>query len=282
MKRQKRRMAMAIMVGMLLGVPAVFAQGPPRHHGPGGDFMGPRGMNGGKLVPGAPYTATAVSQSTQTLTDGNRILHSTTGTVYRDSQGRTRREETVNGFRPGSSASGPHQVIFISDPVAGFNYVLDPTAHTVRKMAIRAWHGKGTGTGSGSGDGTEPATSAPAPRPPRDGAGPNAVKEALGKQTLAGVDADGTRTTFTINAGQAGNDLPIKIVSEKWVSSDLQVVVMSKFSDPRHGDTTYQLTNINRGEPAQSLFQVPADYTVQEGAPPRFGAGGKAKPAASN
>jgi hypothetical protein len=282
MKRQKRRMAMAIMVGMLLGVPAVFAQGPPRHHGPGGDFMGPRGMNGGKLVTGAPYTATAVSQSTQTLTDGNRILHSTTGTVYRDSQGRTRREETVNGFRPGSSASGPHQVIFISDPVAGFNYVLDPTAHTVRKMAIRAWHGKGTGTGSGSGDGTEPATSAPAPRPPRDGAGPNAVKEALGKQTLAGVDADGTRTTFTINAGQAGNDLPIKIVSEKWVSSDLQVVVMSKFSDPRHGDTTYQLTNINRGEPAQSLFQVPADYTVQEGAPHGFGAGGRAKPAASN
>jgi hypothetical protein len=282
MKRQKRRMAMAIMVGMLLGVPAVFAQGPPRHHGPGGDFMGPRGMNGGRVVTGAPYTATAVSQSTQTLTDGNRIVHSTTATVYRDSQGRTRREETVNGFRPGSSASGPHQIIFISDPVAGFNYVLDPTAHTARKMALRSWHGKGTGTGSGSGDGTEPATSARAPRPPRDGAGPNAVKESLGKQTLAGVDADGTRTTFTINAGQAGNDLPIKITSEKWVSSDLQVVVMSKFGDPRHGDTTYQLTNINRGEPAQSLFQVPADYTVQEGAPHGFGAGGRAKPAASN
>ena len=291
MKRQKRRMAMAIMAGMLLGVPAAFAQGPPRHHGPGGDFMGPRGMTGGKVVTGAPYTATAVSQSTQTLTDGNRIVHSTTATVYRDSQGRTRREETVNGFGPDSSASGPHQVIFISDPVAGFNYVLDPTTHTARKMTIRSWHGKGAGAGSGSGSGTGSgsssdetgaATSARAARGPRDSARSNATKEALGKQTLAGVDADGTRTTFTIAAGQAGNDLPIKIVNEKWVSSDLQVVVMSKFSDPRHGDTTYQLTNINRGEPAQSLFQVPADYTVQEGAPPRFGAGGRAKPAASN
>jgi hypothetical protein len=283
MKRQKRRMAMAIMVGMLLGVPAAFAQGPPRHHGPGDDFMGPRGMNGRKVVTGAPYTATAVSQSAQTLTDGNRIVHSTTATVYRDSQGRTRREETMNGFGPGSSASGPHQVIFISDPVAGFNYVLDPTAHTARKMAIRSWHEKGAGTGSGSGsDTTSASTSRHAARGSLDSVDSNVTTETLGKQTLAGVDADGTRKTFTINAGQAGNDLPIKIVSEKWVSSDLQVVVMSKFSDPRHGDTTYQLTNINRGEPAQSLFQVPADYTVQEGAPPRFGAGGRAKPAASN
>jgi hypothetical protein len=234
---------------------------------------------GGRVVTGAPYTGTAVSQSTQTLADGNRIVHSTTATVSRDSQGRTRREETVSRFGPGSSASEPHQIIFISDPVAGFNYILNPTAHTARKMPIRTWNRKGAGAGSGSGsDGTGSATSSRTPRGPRDSVRPNATKESLGKQTLAGVDAEGTRMTFTIAAGQAGNDLPINIVSERWVSSDLQVVVMSRFSDPRHGDTTYQLTNINRGEPAQSLFQVPADYTLQEGPPPRFGAGGRVKP----
>jgi len=236
---------------------------------------------GGKVVTGAPYSATAVSQSTQTLTDGNRVVHSTSATVYRDSQGRTRREETVNRFGPASSTSDSHQVIFISDPVAGFNYVLDPTAHTARKMAIHSWHGKGSGTGEGSGTGAgsgSDGASARGARGQRFNPNSNAAKETLGKQTFGGVDADGTRTTFTIAAGQAGNDLPMNIVSERWVSSDLQVVVMSKFSDPRHGDTTYQLTNINRGEPAASLFQVPADYTVQDGPAPRFG-GRRPRPA---
>ena len=38
---------------------------------------------------------------------------------------------------------------------------------------------------------------------------------------------------------------------------------MSKRSDPRMGTTTFQLTNIQKQEPDASLFQVPADYTVQ-------------------
>src|SRR5262249_10786054 len=133
-----------------------------------------------------------VSQSTQTLADGNRIVHSTTATVCRDSQGRTRREETVNRFGPGSSAGSQHQVIFISDPVAGFNLVLDPTANTARKTAIRSWHGKGSGTGAGSGSGTgsgsgSDGTSAASPRGPRgqrDSSRSNATKETLGRQAF--------------------------------------------------------------------------------------------------
>jgi protein TonB len=39
---------------------------------------------------------------------------------------------------------------------------------------------------------------------------------------------------------------------------------MTKHSDPRFGETTYRLTNINRSEPARELFEVPADYTVKE------------------
>jgi len=230
-------------------------------------------FGGGKVVKGAPYTATASSQATQTLADGNRIVHSSTATVYRDSEGRTRREETVNGFGPGGSGDGPRQMIFINDPVAGFSYVLDPTAHTARKMAIHTWAGKGTGSGRGSDDSSGTAATSARPRRgdgQRDIARPSPTREDLGKQSIDGVDADGSRTTFTIDAGKAGNDLPIKVVNERWVSSDLQVVVMSKFSDPRHGDTIYQLSNITRGEPAQSLFQVPSDYTVQEG-PSHFG-----------
>ena len=41
-------------------------------------------------------------------------------------------------------------------------------------------------------------------------------------------------------------------------------MVMSRYIDPRVGETLYKLTEIQHGEPSYSLFQVPADYTVQE------------------
>jgi len=93
----------------------------------------------------------------------------------------------------------------------------------------------------------------------------NAQKESLGKQLMEGIQVEGTRSTLTIEAGKIGNDLPIQIVSERWYSPELQVVVMSKHSDPRVGDTVYRLTNINRSEPAHSLFEIPADYKIDQG-----------------
>jgi len=89
------------------------------------------------------------------------------------------------------------------------------------------------------------------------------VKDQLGKQIIEGVEAEGTRTTVTIPAGEIGNERPIEIVSERWYSPELQLVVMTRHSDPRFGETTYKLTNINRTEPAKTLFEVPADYTIK-------------------
>src|SRR5207245_11365069 len=79
------------------------------------------------------------------------------------------------------------------------------------------------------------------------------------------VDAEGARTSVTIPAGQSGNDQAINIVNERWYSPELQTVVMSRRSDPRFGETIYRLTNIDRSEPAKSLFEVPADYTIKAG-----------------
>src|SRR5688500_16691815 len=64
-----------------------------------------------QLVKGAPYTAEVVTESVQTLADGNRIVRKTTGRVYRDSQGRTRRED--------DREPGTVRMISITDPVAG-------------------------------------------------------------------------------------------------------------------------------------------------------------------
>src|SRR5579872_7151274 len=47
----------------------------------------------GGLVKNAPYSAQAVTETTQRLVDGNRIARKTTASLYRDSEGRTRREE---------------------------------------------------------------------------------------------------------------------------------------------------------------------------------------------
>jgi hypothetical protein len=89
--------------------------------------------------------------------------------------------------------------------------------------------------------------------------------EDLGKQTIEGVVCEGKRTVATVPAGEIGNERPIETVSERWYSPELQVVVMSKHSDPRSGEHTYRLQNIVRSEPSPTLFQVPSDYTVKEG-----------------
>ena len=55
-------------------------------------------------------------------------------------------------------------------------------------------------------------------------------------------------------------------MTEKWYSTDLQAAVMIKRTDPRTGgESVFQLTNIQKQEPAATLFQVPADYTVKTG-----------------
>ena len=90
-------------------------------------------------------------------------------------------------------------------------------------------------------------------------------KESLGKQTIEGVECEGTRNVMTIPAGEMGNELPINVVTETWYSPELQVTVLRKFNDPRYGEDIYRLTNINRAEPAKELFEVPSDYTLKEG-----------------
>jgi hypothetical protein len=95
-------------------------------------------------------------------------------------------------------------------------------------------------------------------------AGGNTTREDLGQQVIEGVLATGTRSTTVIEAGTIGNERPIRIVSEQWFSPDLKVLVLTKHSDPRSGETTYRLANVVLAEPARSLFEVPADYTLKD------------------
>ena len=263
---------------------------------------------GGKVVKGAPYSGEAVTETVQTLSDGNRIVNRMTSPVYRDSEGRTRREQSLKGLGIFGAGEEGFQTVFINDPVAGVTYSLDSHTKTALKSVpftfelqkkldkagavVSAIEGQrfefkvehGT-----AGDGKMIVTSPlgeGAKLPPhaeldqlraeaggagtfilrtKQGSNASEVKEQLGKQTIEGVEAEGTRTTVTIPAGEIGNERPIEIVSERWYSPELQLVVMTRHSDPRFGETTYKLTNINRAEPAKSLFEVPSDYTIKEG-----------------
>ena len=87
-------------------------------------------------------------------------------------------------------------------------------------------------------------------------------KEDLGTQNIEGVDAEGTRTTTIIPADAIGNERPIEIVYERWYSKELKTIVFSRHFDPRFGEQTYRLTNINRSEPDPSLFEVPSGSRI--------------------
>jgi hypothetical protein len=230
-------------------------------------------MNPGAVVKAAPYSATMVNESVQTLADGNRIVQSTTGAMARDSQGRTRQTMPLPAIGNLSAANAP-QLVFIQDPVAQTSYQLNLTDKTAHKMSLPAGlpplpemttavHAVSTQVFSAAGAGPGPRA-AMMIRAQGAEAG-EAHTEDLGTQTMQGVPVHGVRTTRTIAAGQIGNDKPIDILTEVWTSPDLQTIVYSKRSDPRMGEQTFSLTNIVRGDPDPSLFTVPTDFKVQDG-----------------
>ncbi len=263
------------LIAVLASCAAVYAQiGGPPHGAPGlhGEF-GPGGfgfgMHPGKVVTGAPYSATATNVFTESLAGGNTINRTTTAQVARDSSGRTFEQQTISSGPLGQN--GPATITFLFDPVGGYSYVLNPNTKIATRRAIKTSPAGSTSQLRGNA-----ALGAPRLRP---GGGPmaaNRVETDLGTQVMNGVTVQGKSITRTIPAGAIGNAQPIVSTSEAWYSQDLQVPVYGKYSDPRGGQSVYSLTNIQRSEPAASLFQVPSDYTIQDapsGRGPRGGRG---------
>ena len=227
----------------------------------------------GKVVKGAPYSADIETESVQTLGDGNRIVHRSTGRVYRDAEGRVRREEK----------NGSNETITITDPVANKSFTLEPATRTASqtlrfgfysfyldglqmspgRFEYGYWPTPGVVISRGmQNDYTTALGRGARGSRTRDGRD-EFVEEQLPNRTIEGVVASGIRKTTTIPQGAIGNEQPIKTVSEEWTSVDLQVLVLTDVNDPRTGRTTYRLTNINRGDPDPALFKVPADYTIR-------------------
>jgi hypothetical protein len=226
------------------------------------------------VVKGAPYSATITNESVQTLADGTHIVQSSDGSAARDSQGRTRQDAPLPMIGGLAASDAPH-LVMIQDPVANVGYTLNLTDKTAWKHMMPAGQPSMAGGAVGTRtmvlrtDTAVAGAAVPPPGPPMvwskhmiaEDAG-EVTTENLAPQTMEGVQVTGVRTTQTIAAGKIGNDRPINIVTEVWTSPELKTIVLSKRNDPRSGEQTFKLTNIQRGEPDASLFAVPSDFKI--------------------
>jgi hypothetical protein len=225
----------------------------------------------------------------QVLADGNRITRSVTTKMFRDNEGRFRREGTGGGASTIVAGGtylpmlGFSDTISIYDPVEKVRYMLNPSSKTARRFGNLSSFTEGAVIVNGlpmseavkAQIETKPiaASKLDALNAQKaqvvvlgnaaafSGAGKS---ESLGTKTFEGVEAEGTRTVTTISAGAIGNEKPIEIIYERWHSKELDLIVYSRHYDPRFGEQIYRLTNINRGEQDRSLFTVPSDYKMLE------------------
>jgi hypothetical protein len=265
-------------------------------------------LRAGKLVKNAPYSAEAISERQQNLSDGNQIVNLTNSASYRDSAGRTRNEMR--------DRKGELRMVTIHDPVEKVTYLLRPRDKSATRIAIDPQVSRAAGDAARARieqlrkEGKLPEIKVDgekvivkrververgdvevhrdvrvriAPALPEGG---RAMREMglplvagamgdakwsskastrdLGARDINGVKAEGKQRSYEIPAGEVGNRNPIVVTTETWYSPELQMVLYSKHSDPRHGDIIYRLENLKREEPAASLFTIPSDYTVKD------------------
>jgi hypothetical protein len=244
-----------------------------------------------RVVKGAPYSLEATIETAQALSDGNRIVHRQTVRLFRDAEGRTRREETLSAIGPWAASGTPPTIVTIQDPVSGVTYSLDPQKKIATKLPsglpsktvrVSGFHADGGISTNNPSEGAVPNVGFAAVAGSFEAAGggdgfvtvqngvpvqsvpPEETSESLGKETITGVPGDGIRTSTTIPANAIGNERAIEIITERWYSPELQIVLRSKQTDPRFGETTYDVTKLDRGKPPRTLFEVPSDYQLRD------------------
>ncbi len=242
-----------------------------------------------EVVKGAPVAARISTRTVQQLYDGNRIVHEDVTQLYRDSEGRVRREN------PGPGGASRHQMVSLSDPTTGNNFTLDIGAKTAFKTpsfpGLVQFGGGAVSVGRvGSGPdiiNAEPVVGDSSGETITIGqrvsalpvalsrtlntttavfGGPGARTEVepLGQNTINGIRVEGTLRTTTYPAGALGNEQPIVVEKRTWIAPELRMMVRSEEEDPRFGTITYEAEILSTAEPDESLFVVPADFKLIE------------------
>jgi hypothetical protein len=231
---------------------------------PGGVVIGFQGNL--EVVKNQPYKAQVTTETTRTLSDGSHITQNSTAMVARDSEGRTVRTEKLG--------TGP-TITSIFDPVAEkhIDYISDKKVAHVLPLPSPSGSSSGepvaigggfSGFAAGPGGSTVGFFAKDRAFLSQPGSKVNTTKQSLGTRTIDGIEVTGTHSTSTIPAGEIGNEKDLTTTREEWYSPVLKLVVQSTQTDPRFGQTTYSLTDIQQGPPDEALFQVPPDYKIEE------------------
>lgn len=198
----------------------------------------------------APFNATLQTEWVRPLADGGTITLINERRIARDTEGRIYQERWMlvpkNGSIPTNMTS-----IEISDPLLHVRYIC-PNDH--RQTYYQEAYNENASTHY------EVAGPPTGPLPNDRG---YALRESLGDQFVAGVDATGTRESVTYNPGVMGNDKKLTVAREYWYAPKLDLNVQSKRSDPRFGTQTFTVANLTLSEPDAKLFSIPDGYHLE-------------------
>ena len=225
----------------------------------------------------APYSGEEVMESVQVLADGTRITRPNLGPqqkIWRDSQGRVRTERPMGPRRDNNELPA---IVQISDPVAGFVYVLDTVNRVAHRVRVEARQGgrrpmQNRATSGAMGAIVRAAgrrrrgsasDTAPAARETRRRCkGRRRPPSSWERRSSTACWSRGTRMTTIIPEGAQGNDRPMTTTNETWMSKELQLPILSINQSPMSGTMTRKFANFSTAEPAPSLFQVPPGYSI--------------------
>jgi hypothetical protein len=212
------------------------------------------------LTPGLPFQAERITRVQHKLLDGNEISREEHETIARDADGRYYNESKL-------TSSGGNSL-----PNTGiFHLVIDPTTHTTLTWSTFSQVALSGRIGSSSHlvvTTLQPHTDETAHLPKNSSI---ITTQDLGKKTIAGLVATGSRTITTIPAGVIGNARDIVLTHDVWISTDLQITISESDDSPISGTRTAEMTTITRTVPSPELFQLPSGYTIKAQAFPGGG-----------
>ena len=223
-------------------------------------------------VAGAPYSGRSSSQTVRTLANGTHLNGQSNDQpmTYRDSMGRTRTDaanQPTPMLAPVAVNAQPRLMRLpeISDPVAGFRYVLDDTNRIAHRIAIQARQNAAPNPAQVQARAAmlaRPSAGVPA-APHTNANGATSTNENLGTQSMFGITVTGQRTTTSYPVGTwQGNDAPLTSVNESWRSEQYGLLILAKNVQPDGSESTTTMKDFTAAEPDPTLFMIPAGYQI--------------------
>lgn len=231
------RLRCVICLGLGLGTLAAFAQNAKTTID-----LADQGRNQEELVSGKPYSAQRILRVRRSLADGTMATSESLATMARDGHGRT--TLVVHLDLPSQKDRAGVQF--------AVSVVFDPQQRTVLQWSSLAK--------------TATLTHLPVLSPLNTASKDKPEEKAvsLGHRVIQGLLCSGYRTEQRVAAGAMGNENSTTIRHEWWINDELQVRMLEIFHDPQHGERTFEIHSLQRGEPDGNLFHLPPGYAVHE------------------